>query len=258
VSPGADPCGPLRFARFAYPPNALGYCGPDAHRDLLEHADAGVSDPDLRRLAAGFDGAWPWLELIAHANGIADPLDARVVEAYWVGNGLLGRVRVAALGASLEARFRDRLGTDWPWFADTVVHRPRPHHNFHVFAVTPWVGLLRGDGAAPALEVLDRCRIRWGRVLTVDGDHAVVRTARLTWDGARLDLGPPTSEVATIARDGYALTPVAPGDTVALHWDWVCERLDPRTSAALRRETAEQLDLVNRRLAVSPLTAALG
>ena len=40
----------------------------------------------------GFEGAYPYLELIASENGIADPLDARVVEAYWLGNDLLEHV----------------------------------------------------------------------------------------------------------------------------------------------------------------------
>ena len=33
--------GPLLFARYAYPPNALGYCGADEPRTLLEYGDAG-------------------------------------------------------------------------------------------------------------------------------------------------------------------------------------------------------------------------
>ena len=102
--------GALRFAAYAYPPNALGYCGPDASHQLLEQVAAGVDDPDLRRLARGFEGAWPYLELIAGANGIRDPLDPRVVEAYWVGNGLLDRVGPRLLGDSLEDRFRGRAG----------------------------------------------------------------------------------------------------------------------------------------------------
>lgn len=258
--PPPDPAGPVRFARFAYPPNALGYCGPDAAGELLERADAGPAgvDPDLRRLAEGFEGAWPWLELIAHGNGIADPLDARVVEAYWLGNDLLDRVRATALGPSLADRFRDRLGADWRWLAEVPDHQPRPHHGLHVFAVSPWVGMLRGDGARPALEVLDRCRIRWGRVLAVDGATAVVTSAPLRWDGRTLTLGPARPETVQVAHDGRRLTALAPGDDVACHWDWACERLGPRTLAALRRETAHQLDLVNRRLAVSPVAAALG
>ena len=89
----------MLFGRYAYPPNELGYCGPDAHAQLLEQVAARADDGDLRRLVRGFDGAWPYLELIAGAAGIGDPLDARVVEAYWVGNELLDRVGPTAMGA---------------------------------------------------------------------------------------------------------------------------------------------------------------
>ena len=40
--------GPLLFARYAYAPNALGYCGADEPRTLLEYGDAQASDPRSR------------------------------------------------------------------------------------------------------------------------------------------------------------------------------------------------------------------
>ena len=83
------PSGAVLFARYAYPPNALGYCGPENSAELFERAAAGEDSPGLRRLIRGFDGAWPYLALIAGAAGRVDPLDPDVVEAYWVGNGLL-------------------------------------------------------------------------------------------------------------------------------------------------------------------------
>ena len=42
-------------------------------------------------MAREFAGAWPYLELIAHGTGLDDPLDRRVVEAYWVGSPRLDR-----------------------------------------------------------------------------------------------------------------------------------------------------------------------
>ena len=63
---------------------------------------------ERRPLHAGFAAAWPYLELIAGAHGIDDPLDERVVEAYWVGNELL-RLPPGALLRSAEERFRSRL-----------------------------------------------------------------------------------------------------------------------------------------------------
>ena len=75
---------------------------------LLEYGDAGESDGGLAELARTFEGAWPYLTLIAGANRIADPLDPRVVEAYWVGNELLDPVRPADLARHVDDRFRGR------------------------------------------------------------------------------------------------------------------------------------------------------
>lgn len=250
--------GALLFARFAYPPNDLGYCGPDAAGELLEYADAGVADGGLRRLAMGFDGAWPYLELIAHANGLDDPLDERVVEAYWLGNRLLDTVSPTWVGPSLEERFRRLVGADWKRLAAVVEQAPRPHHNFHVFCVYPWVGLLRTGVTDHALRVLDRCRVRWARVLAVNETTAVVDHQPLTWEGGRLGLGPSRPETVDVARNGRALVAApAVGELVACHWGWACHRLTPRQGRRLRAETLAQLELVNLRLAVPPPAAVL-
>lgn len=245
--------GPELFARFAYPPNALGYCGPDAADELLGYAHDPAGEREVRALARGFEGAWPYLELIAHANGLADPLDRRVVEAYWLGNRLLDGVGVAALGRSVEDRFRAPAGRQWTRLAGVVEHEPRPHHNFHVFCVYPFVGLLRTGATDQALHVLDRCRVRWGRLERLDAATAVVASSPLCWDGRALHLGPPRPEVLTVADGGQMLARgLAPGDLVACHWDWVCHRLTDRQGRHLRAETAAQLDLVNRGVAVPP------
>jgi hypothetical protein len=239
--------GALRFARYAYPPNELGYCGPDASQQLLEQVAAGVSDGDLRRLLRGFEGAWPYLELIAAASGIDDPLDDRVVEAYWVGNELLERVGPRLLGDSLELRFRGRAGRAWSHLVDTVPAGALPHHSFHVLGIYPWLGLLReGHTTLEPLRVLDRCRIRWGQVVSVEGAEALVRSRPLTWDGRRLSLAEPREERAMVSLDRHALAGgVRRGDWCALHWDWVCERLDRRHLTSLRRYTLGQLAVVN-------------
>ena len=238
--------GALRFARYAYPPNELGYCGPDTSRELLEQAAAGGDDGDLRRLARGFEGAWPYLRLIATANGIADPLDERVVEAYWIGNGLLTRVSPRLMGSSLEIRFRDRAGHSWSRLSAPVSAGALPHHSFHVFGVYPWLGLLREGQVDAPLRVLDRCRVRWGEVLSTSEGLAAVRFRPLTWDGHCLGLGDPSVEEAMVSTGDLALAgAIAPGDWVALHWDWVCERLDRRTLTALCTHTLRQLRIVN-------------
>lgn len=180
--------GPLLFIRYAYPPNERGLCGPADSASLRGHAESGVSSSELTGLLRGFDGAWPYLELIAAANKIADPLDERVVSAYWVGNERLDGVRMADFGRALDERFRARAGRGWTPLAAAVPAGAVPHHSFHVFCAYPWVGLLREGRTEPSLAVLDSCRISWGRVLTTD--PLVVLRRPLTWDGRELALGP--------------------------------------------------------------------
>ena len=245
--------GPLLFARYAYPPNALGYCGPpdpDELRGAAGEADLGA----LGALARGFDGAWPYLELIAGCNRIADPLDSRVVEAYWVGNRLLDRVPAAALAASLDDRFARRVGPARAPMAEAAAGGVA-HHSFHVFAVYPWLGLLRAGASEAPLRVLDRCRIRWGRVEAVDGDVVTVRSPGLAFDGHRLVSGPARVETARNGIGPGAGGRPAPGDAVSLHWDWVCERLSPAALHRLRLCTARNLAAVNRLATPGPAVA---
>jgi len=241
--------GPTRFARFAYPPNALGYCGPDDHTAMLEYGAtraAGVSDGGLRDLARRFEGAWPYLRLIAGCNHLDDPLDARVVEAYWIGNELLDAVSDFDLGTSMTERFSGPAGNTFERLTATIGHGGRPHHCFHVFAVYPFVGLLRAGAVEQPLHVLDRCRIRWGRVVDTVGEQVLVRSRPLVWDGTAIGLGAACVEPAVAAHDGLTFVEsLQPGDWVALHWDWICERLDRRQLANLRRITGQQLAVVN-------------
>jgi len=255
-----DPSGPLMFIRYAYPPNSLGYCGPADFAAFREYAVAGVVDQGLVQLAQAFAGAWPYLELIAAGCGIPDPLDRRVVEAYWVGNRLLDKIPLSDIGDSMQARFRHRVGADFSSLAEGVLAGGVPHHSFAVFCVYPWTGLLGDDRKAKhALTVLDRCRIRWGRVTAVQDDQAVVECRQLCWDGRLLTLGEPVTETARLALDGSAIAHgIGPGDWVSLHWDWICERLTDRQARALRGFTMRHLDLVNYRVEHPGTLAFLG
>ncbi len=238
-----DP-GDVLFARYAFPPNELGYCGPVDAGVLLSHASSRVGDPGMAERARRFDGAWPYLEVIAAATGIGDPLDPRVVEAYWVGNDLLDTVGAAELLGALRERFAGQVGGFWSRV--TPADGPLAHHSFQVLAVYPWVGLLRTGSPVP-LSVLDRCRIRWGTVLGLDGDHASVSSRPLVWHDGRLGLGAEREERVRWAADGRSLpSGLAEGDVVSLHWDWVCDRISTDQAAALQDRSAHQLDLANR------------
>ena len=242
--------GPIRFARYAYGPNRLGYCGPDGAAELFEQATRGHDEGALRALARGFEGAWPYLELIAASAGIADPLDERVVEAYWLGSPLLERVAPARLGDSLAARFRPRLRPDgWRWLATKPLDGAVPVHAFHVLDVFPRVGLLRSGSLERVVETIDSCRIRWGRVLERDGDWLVASVVPLELVDGRLTYGPSRPERVRGWRDGAGfIDPPDAGDVVSIHWDWACERLAGRQLGALVSWTNRELDIANRTL----------
>jgi hypothetical protein len=259
VEVGAMLDGALTFARFAYPPNELGYCGPDANRELLERISSGAVEPGLSELVRGFAGAWPYLELIAAANRISDPLDSRVVEAYWIGNQLLELVPTQMFARSLTERFHPvmRRGSGRERLLEPLANGALPHHGFHVFGVYPWVGLLRTGRADEPLSVLDRCRVRWGCVESVAGDDVVVASRPLQWCGGHLELGQPRAERVLAGRDGFTVAQdLRAGDWCALHWGWVCQPLTERQLRALRYYTYRQLAAVNA-VAYSPPAAVL-
>ena len=233
------------FARYAYAPNALGYCGPPLGATLRDG-----SVDEVRRAATKFSGAWPYLRVLSTLTGIADPLDYRLVESYWLGGGV---------GADLDPRdFFDALlsiigpqaGRYWSHLTPDLVREAAANHCFHVFGVYPWTRFLgRGMNEHP-LTVLDNCRITWGTVLSRDHDRIEVLCRRLVLDGAALALSEPSSRVFDVWTDGYSAVPdAAAGDEVALHWGRLCGRLSPRQVRALADGTDRQLRVTSRRLA---------
>ena len=183
--------GPLLFARYAYPPNALGLCGADVQRTLLEYGAARESDGGLAELARTFEGAWPYLELIAGASGIDDPLDPRVVQAYWVGNELLDRVDPGGSSNHIDDRFRGRLGRARDHVYDAAGAGAVPHHCFHVFRGLPVARPPASGIVDEPLRILDQCRTTPARVLAVDGETVERRSARpLLYEGGRWRRGP--------------------------------------------------------------------
>jgi hypothetical protein len=237
------------FARFAFAPNELGYCGPAAAATMFDLAVTGRTDADVHALARRFSGAWPYLALLAELAGINDPLGERVVRAYWTGGPLLDEIDQHAFGARLVDYIGSQAGHYWKHVTPELLPEAAATHGFHVFGVYPWSRLLGAPGAAQALQVLDSCRIRWGEVRAVEGEHVIVRSQRLTQKGMTLSLAPVGTERVRTSIDGrgFVRAPV-PGEWLALHWDWVCDRLTGPELADLQRWTDWQLRATNERL----------
>jgi hypothetical protein len=208
--------------------------------------------------------------VLAEIAGIDDPLDQEVVRAYWTGSPLLDEVNRARFWRKLLDRIGAAgAGRYWAHLTPALLSEAMPTHGFHVFGVYPWTRLLArapatpasapapvarpSAAAGPALHVLDSCRIRWGRVTSVDGDQATVRGRRLAWDGQALRLGEETEDSVRLTEAGRAfVADVAPGDWLAVHWDLACDRLAGDELRQLRRWTDWQLAATNARLAREP------
>jgi Family of unknown function (DUF6390) len=235
----------LLTARYGFPPNRLELCGPRDHPALLGYLAEQASDRGLEALLRQFAGMYPYLTFIAASNGIADPFDPRVVEAYWVGNALLDRVRMADFLRHVDDRFQHHAPRKlFEAVLGQIPDGARPHHNFHVFAMPVRVGQL---GMDQALRTMDDCRISWGTVTAVVGDELAVARRPLVLRNDALDLGSPEPRLVRWRFNGKAVLRPRPGDVVSIHWGCACERLTGVQVGRLRRETLVHLALANRR-----------
>lgn len=235
------------FAQYACAPNSLGYCGPDAADGLLRGARGEDPALEVRTVAKGFSGAWPYQQIVSDLAGIPDLLDERVVRGYWTGNEVTRSISPEVFGAALLDRLRPQAGHYWTHLTESLLVEAAPTHAFHVLAVYPWTRLL--DSGPEALGVLESCRIGWGEVESVGegppGNRAVtVRRSALGYDG-ELALGEPESCAAL--DDGFT-APLERGDMVALHWGRICDRLTSEEVDELEYWTRWQLTASNPRI----------
>jgi hypothetical protein len=241
--------GLLRCSRYAFGPNRLHYCGPDANQELFSYIDEEAADPGLEQLLKGFATMYPYLRLIAHANNIRDVFDERVVEAYWIGNSLLDRVQVRAFFSHLsdEQQLKKRMG--WEMvnvLGEKIVRGAVPHHSFHVFEVWKRTGHLDKEHT---LESMDSCRISWGKVERVDGPFLDVVSEPLVLTDGKLALGAGVKKRLQRSLGAELdIDSLQPGQFLTFHWGVPCEVVSVQQAAELKRRTLEHIRFANETL----------
>ncbi len=246
--------GLIKFARYAFPPNVLQFCGPVETGSVFEGLKKNKNtDKEFRHLLLQFSGAVPYLQLIAKSNGIEDIFDERVTEAYWLGNNLLKNIKVKDIYSHVEDRFKKNIKKrDWYWLVGGSIPEAKPFHGFHVFDVYRRAGLLRSGIRENILETMDKCRISWGRVESVDfkieikksafcGSVAMVRCAPLEFFEKKLRIREETVKNFFVIDKS-----LKKGDDVSLHWDYVCDKITPRQKQNLIYWTNYHLNLANK------------
>lgn len=238
--------GIFRCSRYAFGPNRLHYCGPDANKTMKEYLDAGESDPHLSVILQKFQNLYPYLEHIAGGNGIRDPFDDRVVEAYWLGNRLLDTIpKNLYIGMLDEMGVKKKTGRErFELIGKTILNGGIPHHSFHVLNVWSRTGheLLRNDWNAVA-----ECIVSWGRVVAISGPFIDVMTEPLLRDErGKFFLGEPVARrlIRDLAAD-IDIDLLVPGNWVSTHWGVPCEVLSERAVSRLRLYTFRSIALAN-------------
>jgi len=239
--------GQILFAKYAFAPNQLRFCGPNSNRTIFEYAATGKKDSGLLPLLEQFEGAFPYLQLIAEENKIRDPFDWRVVEAYWLGNNLLNNIKTRTFYNHLLGRFQKRTKwKNWIGLEKKFLFSPKPNHLFHVLEIYQLVGTIRGGQITTLLDHINNCRISWGKVLEIKKDRLLIKTSEIKFVGNQLQLVlPKEKEINYQIRDLNFVKSIKIGDWVSIHWNWACDILTERQLANLQKWTNWNLKFAN-------------
>ena len=216
---------------YSLKPHELGLCGPqcvDDSKGILRRYFLGedIPEDEIRELLKQFTGAYYYLELIAQANNIDDYFDAKVIEAYWLGNSLLDNVRTQDLKNMILEKFTrpDLLTPEQAKvIVDKIPDKVVAHHSFHVF----FVGSITGRIEITE-DLKDTCKTSWGEVIEIIKDKVLIKTQNLF----------PEEDVETKIDWDKKFTPdLKPGDLVSFHWSRISEILDQDKLNNLKKYT---------------------
>ncbi len=251
-----DASGALLCARYAFAPNFYHYCGPETNGELGDKVSESVVDAGVVENLAKFETLSPYLLAIAHAHGLKDPFDKRVVEAYWVGNELLESIdeKHTALTFIDYQHLPKRLSPkEMKWLMPKIDKRARLHHSFHVFNVFTRTG----HATVPhTVETMDECRISWGEIINskfeilnskqIKNTKVKMKSQKLIYKNGKLELVPSEREV-TIASESLGRR-LKTGVMLSSHWGFGCDVLSDIQVKYLHHYTNYHLRLANETL----------
>lgn len=249
ASPTQSLDGVLRSSRYAFGPNRLHYCGPDKTEEIYGYIKEGAGDKGLGNILKEFKTLYPYLRLIAEANNIKNPFDDGVVEAYWLGNGLLETVEKKKYYRNLleEQKIKKRVGRkSFDEIAGKIIHGGVPHHSFHVLNIWRRTGHLEREHT---LESMDQCRISWGKVAAVDGPFIMINSEPIIYKNGKLKLGEAHPKRVIRSLESYGdIANVAVGDMISAHWGVPCEVITMKQTANLKKYTLQSILFANQTL----------
>lgn len=231
-----DASGLQLCSRYAFAPNLFHYCGPEKQSDLLGYLHENQTDKGLAEILSQFDTMYKYLLLIASENGLHDPFDRRVVEAYWLGNALTLNVKKSAFVSQIDDALsvRKRMkSSEFLSLATSLMSHGMPTHTDHVLSIYIRTG---HHAITHTLHTMDQCRISWGKVKSVNELTAIASVSPLIYENESLHLGVPQLKTLTCVD----VLPTV-GDWVSIHWGYVCAILSESHVKNLRAFTIRAL-----------------
>lgn len=234
--------------RYAFGPNRLHLCGPDANKEIVSYITDQDPNKGLVLLLRQFKTMFPYLESIAKANGIADPFDNCVVEAYWLGNELLentGKKEFYEHLLKTEVK-KKTAASDFDDLKNKLHAGAKMHHTFHVYNI--WKQK-KDFMDIKTFSDIDNCRVSWGEVVQVDGPVMTVKIKPLMYD-ERCNVfvfGPEYNKTVHRKLHDDFFEEVKVSDMISVHWNEPCEILTDRQVKNLEKYTTMSIELWNNR-----------
>lgn len=231
--------GPRLSVSYGYIPCMLGLCGPEdkkRKKAIIDYLKGKLGEKEIRKIILEFKAAYPCYKLIAKCNKIVDPLDQKVIEAYWCGNPLLRKVKVSDYAKMMTKEFLP-LGKMPKEKIEKLPKKAIPYHTFHVLFIGSVTGRFQESEKG-----LDLCRVSWGKVEKIEKDKLTVLRQPLEF-GKKIKLG--KSELKKLKWVKSILPKVQVGDWVSIHWGTAVEKLDKTKLENIRKYMQYTLDIID-------------
>lgn len=229
--------GPRLAALYSLMPNRLGFCGPQKNSDqekLNKFLLGEVSEKEARKILSKFEAAYAYYKLIARKNRIRDPLNKKVVEAYWLGNKLLEKVSVEDLKNLILKDFVKPNLLSRETAIKRIANIPKnskAHHSFHVFIL----GSVTGRVDFRDVKVQDICRTGWGKIVSIKDGKVLVEYEPFIKEKGKVRFD--QKKRKEINWDRTIVPGISSGDWVSFHWDFLAQKLEKEEIRNLEKYT---------------------
>jgi hypothetical protein len=224
-------------ARFALPPNSLGYCGKDTAPAKFIECVIGGKCGGVKKEMEKFIVLNPYLETLKEVTGLPK-FDYKNVEAYWLGNGELEKANLKHYQLLLE-NFSKQGVPEW-LVTELQEKLPKQFIPFHLFQVLH-VGVGRASGSVPYnLETINNCMVRWGTIQKFSNYHLTINICHLSKKNKRYEI---TWSEEKFEYRGDFLGKVKVGNMVAVHWKQVVKKLTKKEVGNLELWTERTIEV---------------